>query len=325
MGLLVMTCGARCFVWASSAATFGFFLFALVVMASGSTVLQTAAGPYVSLLGTEELAPSRFSLALGVNSLGVMLAPGFGAIFLLHDAQLSSASQATSLRLPYLGIAAGLFCMAFLMLRVQVQTIETSTFAGRSAITYRGLLAHPKLVFGVLAMFLYVGAEIAIGSLLINFLGQPDTLALRPQRASLLASLYGAGIMIGRFAAPLLLRKIRAQKLLSLAAAAAIVLIIVSILTSGALAAASLIAVGLCNSVMVPIIFTSSISGLGTLTGRGSGLLVAALVGGALIPLLQGVVADHIGLHASFLVPGACYLGVLGFGIYATDAASSIS
>jgi len=327
VGLIIMCLGALCFVHASGVTTFGFFLFALSVMAGGSTALQTAAGPYVSFLGTEESASSRFSIALGINSLGAMLAPGFGATFILHDVHLSSASQAASLRLPYLGIAVALLCVALVLLGARLPPIRTPASSIDTSIelaSYRGLLRHPKLLFGVVAMLLYVGAEISIGSLLINFLGQADTSALAPRQAALLASLYGGGMMIGRCLAPLVLGRYRPQRVLSLAAALAVFLVLTSIVSAGKVASFSLIAVGLCNSIMVPVIFTTAISGLGALTAKGSGLLVAALVGGALIPVGQGTVADHIGLHRSFLVPAACYVAIFAYGRYSDGVSSAI-
>jgi len=318
-GLIIMCFGALCFVPASSAVTFSFFLVALSVMACGSTALQTAAGPYVSLLGAEDSASGRFSLALAINSLGAMLAPGFGATFILHDVHLSSASQAASLRFPYLGIAGALLCVALVLMGARLPPIQpTMSSAGvpGESVGYSRLLEHPKLLFGVAAILLYVGAEISIGSLLINFLGQADTSALSPRQAALLGSFYGGGMMVGRFLAPFVLHRYRPQRVLSLAGVLAVLLVVTSIISSGNLASFSLIAVGLCNSIMVPVIFTTAISGLGALTAKGSGLLVAALVGGALIPVVQGTVADRIGLHRSFFVPAICYVAVFAYGRY---------
>ena len=315
VGLLSMSFAALCFVFASTVSTFGSFLCAIAAMAAGSTALQTAAGPYTSLLGPEASASSRFSLALGVNSLGAMLAPSFGAWLILRDTT-SVASQSDDLRRPYLVIAAGLACLAGVILAVQLPAVRNSNSANSSRdVRYRDLLSHPRLIFGILAMFLYVGAEIAIGSLLINFLRQPDTSALPIQRAAFLASFYGGGAMIGRFAGWVVLKSVRPQLVLSIAAAFAFSLVSMSVVSTGTLASFSLLAVGLCNSVMVPIIFTTAISGLGPLTGKASGLLVAALVGGALVPLSQGALADRIGLQQSFMLPGICYLAICGYGV----------
>jgi FHS family L-fucose permease-like MFS transporter len=312
IGLSIMALGALSFVRASAVATFASFLVALVVMASGSTALQTAAGPYVSLLGAEESASSRFSLALGVNSLGAMLAPGFGAWLILRDKE----AQAASLRLPYIGVAFGLTALALVVWMSRLPEIarphSTDAVKGQS---FRSLKNHPRLIFGVLTMFLYVGAEIAIGSLLINYLGQPETLALARPRAAMLASLYGAGAMIGRFIGFAVLNRIRPTFMLAIAAAAATALVLTSVFTTGSVASYSLLAVGLCNSIMVPVIFTTAINGLGPLTAKGSGLLVAALVGGALIPFCQGALADRIGLHRSFAVPAVCYIFICVYGL----------
>jgi FHS family L-fucose permease-like MFS transporter len=316
IGLLTMSLAALCFVGASVLATFPSFLCALVAMASGSTTLQTAAGPYVSLLGPESSASSRFSLALGVNSFGAMLAPAFGAWFILRDSSHARPTAADLIH-PYLFIAAGLACLAAVVLTVHLPAIQTlPPAAGSRRTQYRDFYHHPRAIFGIVTMFLYVGAEIAIGGLMINFLRQPDTSHLSLQRAAFLASLYGGGAMIGRFAGWIVLKSLRPQSALLIAAACAFSLVLTSILSTGDLAAFSLLAVGLCNSVMVPIIFTTAIAGLGPLTEKASGLLVAALVGGALIPLAQGAFADRIGLHRSFLLPALCYFAICGYGVF---------
>ncbi|HEY4358561.1 MAG TPA: sugar MFS transporter [Acidobacteriaceae bacterium] len=312
-GLAIMALGAFSFVLASEVATFASFLFAQIVMASGSTALQTAAGPYVALLGSEESASSRFSLALGVNSFGAMLAPGFGAWLILR----SGVEQAGSLKLPYLGVAFGLIFLAFVVGRSRLPDITAQTApTGSDRQPLGRLRQHPKLLFGVAAMFLYVGAEIAIGSLLIPYLGQPDTLSLPRPRAALLVSFYGGGMMVGRFIGFAILDRLRPTLALAIVATAATALVLTSVVTTGGLAAYSMLAVGLCNSIMVPVIFTTAISGLGPLTAKGSGLLVAALVGGALIPFLQGSLADRIGLHYSFLVPSVCYVFIALYGFW---------
>jgi len=324
MGLLTMSAAALCFVGASILATFPSFLCALVAMASGSTILQTAAGPYISLLGPESSASSRFSLALGVNSFGAMLAPTFGAWFILFDSSHAKPTAA-DLSHPYLFIAAGLACLAVVILTIHFPAIHMPTSAGSPTARYRDLRHHPRAFFGVVTMFLYVGTEIAIGGLMINFLRQPDTSFLSLQRAAFLASLYGGGAMIGRFVGWMALKSLRPQSVLSIAAACAFSLVLTSILSTGDLAAFSLLAVGLCNSVMVPIIFTTAIAGLGPLTEKASGLLVAALVGGALIPLAQGALADRIGLHRSFLLPAICYFAICSYGIFTQRKPSSIT
>jgi FHS family L-fucose permease-like MFS transporter len=318
VGLTIMAAGSLCFVGATAVAVFGCFLLALAVMACGSAALQTAAGPYVSLLGSEESASSRFSIALGINSFGAMLAPAFGSVFILHSQRGSHLAQIGELVLPFVAIAAGLACLAAVLACLRLPAIEAAAPIESNVArgSYRVLLQHPRLIFGVLAMLLYVGAEIGIGSLLINFLGQPDTSGLTPQRAALWASFYGGGAMAGRLLAPLLFRRYRPQRVLSVAAVLAIALVAIAILFTGPLASCSLVAVGLCNSVMVPILFTTSIAGLGPLTGKGSGLLVGALIGGALLPVLQGAAADRIGLHRSFAIPAVCYLAILAYGVY---------
>jgi FHS family L-fucose permease-like MFS transporter len=321
IGLFTMSFAALCFVRAASIATFPSFLWALAAMASGSTALQTAAGPYVSLLGPEGSASSRFSLALGVNSLGAMLAPSFGAWLILRESA-SKTTQAADLRKPYLLIAVGLASLAAVVLFNRFPPVFNAASVNEHRDTrYVDLLRHPGLLFGVLAMFLYVGAEIAIGGLLINFLRQPDTSNLSLQRAAFLASLYSAGAMAGRFGGWIVLKFFRPTNVLIGAAGLALALVLIAVALSGPFASAALLTVGLCNSVMVPIIFTSAIAGLGPLTSKGSGLLVAALVGGAVVPIAQGALADRIGLHHSFLAPAFSYLVICIYGAASREQA----
>jgi FHS family L-fucose permease-like MFS transporter len=331
-GLLLMSAGALFFVHAAGIASFTVFLVALIVMAAGSTVLQTATGPYVCLLEPDEpctgssdgAAAARFSLTLAVNSVGAMLAPAFGATLLLRHATFSFTSPATSitqsadLRLPYLGIALSLALLALVVRRSNLPPVLAPFSSIGPRTRYLDLRHHPRLLFGVLAMVLYVGAEIGISSLLINFLGQHSTLALTPERAAFLATFYGAGAMAGRFLGRLILPRVHPARLLIAAAAAAIALTLTAVFTAGPIAAIALIAVGLANSVMVPILYTTSIAGLGPLTAKGSGLLVAALVGGALIPYAMGALADRVGLHLCFLLPAVSYAAILAYGLYTT-------
>lgn len=315
LGLGVMSAATVLFAIASGYVSFPAFLLALAIMAIGSTQLQTAAGPYISLLGSEESAPSRFSLALGINSLGAMLAPPFGAWFILSLMHGNASTKASTLRAPYLCIAASLTILAVVVSRTDLPPIS-SQVSDDTRSGYRELIGrHPFVLFGVFAMVVYVGAEISIGSLLINYLTLPTGAALPYKQAGSYAALYNMGAMLGRFAGAYFLLRLRPTACLAWASAIASVLVAASLVTSGFSSAMFLLAIGLCNSIMVPIIFTTTISGLGTLTSAASGLLVAALVGGAVVPLLQGSLADAIGLHFSFLLPGCCYLIIFGYAL----------
>jgi FHS family L-fucose permease-like MFS transporter len=303
-GLAVMGLGALCFVAASTTPHFSTFLLAIVVMACGSTALQTAAGPYVSLMRPDASGASQFSLALAVNSMGAMLAPAFGAIFLLRR---TANLDPHSLGPPFAAIAAGLLGLCILVARSRLPPLA-GNIASSEGSSYAWLLRQPRFVFGLGAMLLYVGAEIAIGSLLINFLGQRVILSMPASSAAWLTSTYWAGSMVGRLLGWSLLKRLSPSKVLGGVATSATLLVLSAVLLSGWAAAICLLAVGLMNSVMVPILYNLSIADLGPNTGKGAGMLVGALIGGAAIPFAQGALADRIGLHHSFVLPALCYL-----------------
>ncbi|MDE1163383.1 MAG: MFS transporter [Acidobacteriaceae bacterium] len=312
VSLAMMAAATLLFARASTAASFQLFLAALSLMAAGIAALQTAASPYISLLGDATTAPSRYSLALAVNSLGSMLAPIFGAWAILP--RVSSTAGSLGFRTPYLAIGAGLLALVLVVAFANLPDLRP-VIAAKSSTSYRALLRQHKLLFGVTAMFFYVGAEIAIGGLLINYLCLSTTLATTREHAAFLASFYNGGAMVGRFAGFPLLRRMNPQRVLTVLAAAATVCVLLSIVTTSALAASLLLGVGLCNSLMVPITVTTSLEDLGPLIDKGSGLLVAALIGGAMIPYLQGIFADMAGLRVSFLLPALCYLPLVAFGL----------
>ena len=310
-GLAVMCLGALCFVGASTAAHFGAFLLAIVVMACGNTALQTAAAPYVSLMRPDASGASRFSLALAVNSMGSMLAPAFGAVFLLRP---STHLTPHSLGPPFAAIAAGLVGLSILVSRSHLPPLP-GPIASAAGSSYASLLRQPRFVFGVASTLLYVGAEIALGSLMINFLGQKDILAISAHKAAWLASIYWGGSMVGRFLGWALLKRISSPKVLAIVSTSAALLVFTAVLGSGWLSATCLLAVGLANSVMVPILYNLAIADLGPNTAKGAGMLVAALIGGAAIPFAQGAIADRIGLHRSFVLPALCYIAIATYAI----------
>jgi FHS family L-fucose permease-like MFS transporter len=306
VGLLVMALGAVVFVGASAGSGFNAFLSALVVMASGSTVLQTAAAPFVALLGPESSSSSRFSFALGVNSLGAMLGPLFGAGFLLRNVQTKSS---TILAFPFSVIAGSLFLLAVCVGIVRWPRIKTVALQDRD-ISYRALFAKPQFSLGVLSILLYVGAEVSIGSLMINFLSQTYALGLSTHSAALYATLYWAGSMAGRFLGGFILTRSSSHKIQLACTGSAFVLVLIAIVGAGPLAGASLLAVGLCNSMMVPILYTGTLAQAGPDTSKAPGVLVGALIGGAIVPVCQGGLADRYGLQDSFALPAMCYVAI---------------
>jgi FHS family L-fucose permease-like MFS transporter len=325
-GLFTMGIGALLFLPAASVPSFPFFLTALIVLAAGMTILQVSANPYVAILGPEKTAASRLNLAQAFNSLGTTIGPKLGGMLILSGAPLAAGAiaamsapqlqayrveQASSVKMPYL-----VFALALMALGVAIALFKLPAIASveqRSAAGHDSIWHHTHLVLGAIGIFVYVGAEVSIGSFLVNYFSQPDIGNISEQAAAGLLSFYWGGAMVGRFIGSALQQKIAANKILGVAAIVAALLVITSMLTFGHVAMWTIIAVGLFNSVMFPTIFTLGIEGLGPLTGDGSGLLVAAIVGGAIIPELQGIIADRIGIHHAFFLPILCYMYIAYF------------
>jgi FHS family L-fucose permease-like MFS transporter len=323
IGLLVAAAGALLFYPAAGAPSYLLFLVALFVLASGITLLQVAANPYISLLGDPRRASARLTLAQALNSLGTTLAPwligpvilaiavlGPDALARLSPAQSEAyrIAQAHSVQTPYLWIAVALLLLAGFVgvFRLPPQT-EATEQADPHPHRFTEVLRYRHVRLGALAIFVYVGGEVAIGSFLINYISDPRIGDIAPADATRYVALYWGGAMVGRFAGSLLLRLIDPRRLLCLFALAVLALLATTISSTGHLAMWSIIAIGLFNSIMFPTIFTLGIEGLGPMTSRGSSLLVMAIVGGALIPYLQGVLADHLGVQRAFLLPVLCY------------------
>jgi len=328
-GLISMAVGALLFIPAAASASFPLFLFALVVLAAGITGLQVAANPYVVVLGKPETASSRLDLAQAFNSLGTAIAPTLGALVILSVVPLSvgqldalsldalhlyRVQQAASVRMPYLAIGGALALLAVLIATSKLPTI-TSAASSQEGRVGDSIWNHPNLILGALGIFAYVGAEVSIGSFLVNYLGQANIGGLSPQAAAFRVSFYWSGAMIGRFLGAGLLRRIKAGRLLAMCAVCTTLLVGVSMLTSGSIAMWSILAVGLFNSIMFPTIFSLGVAELGSLTERGSGILNMAIVGGAILPLIQGVIADQIGIQHAFFVPVICYLYIVFYGL----------
>lgn len=329
VGLLTMACGAFLFLPAASAASYGLFLTALMILAAGITGLQVAANPYVDLLGKPETASSRLDLTQAFNSLGTTIAPKIGGILILSAAPLATTQlakltsqalrayrvqQAASVRMPYTVIGVALVLLAILIGTSKLPQIEAATNRIGEEVD-DSIWKHPSLVFGAIGIFAYVGAEVSIGSFLVNYFGLPEIASLPAKAAAGYVSFYWGGAMIGRFAGALLLRRFKPTTLLVICTSAAAALVVTSMILGGHTAMWSILAVGLFNSIMFPTIFTLGVAELGPLTGSASGIMNMAIVGGAILPLIQGVIADHIGLQHAFFVPVICYLYILFYGL----------
>jgi FHS family L-fucose permease-like MFS transporter len=326
-GLFTMGVGALLFIPAASAPSFPLFLSALIVLAAGMTILQVSANPYVAVLGPEKTAASRLNLAQAFNSLGTTIGPKLGGLLILSSAPLAAAvlhqmsapeqqayriHEASSVKLPYL-----VFALALMALGAALAMFKLPRIAGveqQGAVVNDSIWRHSHLILGAIGIFVYVGGEVSIGSFLVNYFSQADIGNMSEKVAAGFVSFYWGGAMVGRFIGSALQQKIKPNKVLGVAAVMAALLVCISMLTLGHVAMWSIIAVGLFNSVMFPTIFTLAIEGLGPLTGDGSGLLVAAIVGGAIIPELQGLLADRIGIHHAFFIPVLCYLYITFYG-----------
>jgi FHS family L-fucose permease-like MFS transporter len=315
VGLVTAAAGALLFFPAASLPSYPLFLAGLFVLAAGITVLQVAANPYVAALGPRETAPSRLNLTQAFNALGTTLAPYVGGLlFLTALAGADRLAAARALRVPYLIIAGVLLALALVFATVRLPAIPEATGAAARRRSFLDALRVPRVRLGVVGIFVYVGAETAIGSFLVDLLVDPRIAGLRPVAAARWVSLYWAGAMVGRFAGAAVLRKRAAGPVLGGAAMVATLLVALSLAATGPAAALALVVVGLCNSIMFPTLFTLAIAGLGDLQSRASSLLVMACVGGAVVPLLVGALADAVGLHQAMVLLLPCYLFIAHYG-----------
>jgi FHS family L-fucose permease-like MFS transporter len=335
-GLATMLAGCLLFIPASRSATFGTFLFALFVLASGITIVQVVANPLISLLGPARTAHSRLTFAQAFNSLGTTVFPYFGSIVILGSLAAVSATQLTGAALDaYRQQETEAIVKAYFGLAIALALVTVAVWTFRSKPTdeqhshggmFAGftLLRRPRFSFGAACIFLYVGAEVAIGSLIVSYLMQPHVLGLPEQAAGKLIPFYWGGALVGRFLGSAVLRMMSPGKVLACVAVGAVALILVSSNGSGAVAAYSLLAIGLMNSIMFPTIFSLACEGLGDRAADGSGVICVAIVGGAVIPPLTGHLADLSGsLSLALLLPAACYVLIAAFGIYARRPARS--
>jgi FHS family L-fucose permease-like MFS transporter len=332
IGLGGAALGCLLFYPAAAVRSYNLFLLALFVLASGITLLQVAANPFVAALGKPETASSRLTLTQAFNSLGTTIAPQFGALLILSTvakssseiAQMSPAAadayrlaEASAVQHPYLGLAAALVLLALAIALFKLPKIEDVMPVAdpRAHGTHRSAWSYPQLVLGAIAIFLYVGGEVSIGSFLVNYFKEPTIRGLTESEGAKLVVYYWGGAMVGRFIGTMTLRLWKPAKVLTGHALAAVLLVLLTMGTHGSLATWSIIAVGFFNSIMFPTIFTLAIDGLGEHTSQGSGILCMAIVGGAVVPVAQGALADAIGIHHCFIVAALCYVYIAWYGL----------
>ncbi len=311
VGLSVACLGCVLFYPAAAMSVYGIFLFALFVLASGITILQVSANPYVTVLGPAETASSRLTLTQAFNSFGTTIAPFFGAFLIFGAGGEHTATDAAAVKLPYLILAAALLVLAVIFAVLKLPTITATEGTDTDSIS-GSAWQHRHLVFGAICIFLYVGAEVAIGSFLVNYMAQPEIAGFDAATASKYIAYYWGGAMVGRFIGAAVMQYVAAGKVLAFNACVAILLIILSVNSTGMVAVWAILGVGLFNSIMFPTIFSLALQGLGKHTAQGSGILCLAIVGGAIVPLLQGFLADTFSLQISFVLPMLCY----GFIVY---------
>ena len=327
-GLVVMTVGCLLFIPASLAGLFVAFLIALFVLAAGITTVQVVTNPLISLLGPARSAHSRLTFAQAFNALGTTVAPFFGAKLILGSLGTVDPSTLSGEALTaYLAAETGVIVKTYLVIAVALAAVAALVWSRRnrlqearvdnvSMLQAFTLLQRPRFAFGAVGIFIYVGGEVAIGSLLVNYLIQPDTLNIAAQKAGEMVTFYWGGAMVGRFIGAWVLRQFPPSLVLAAAATCVGALLITSGTTVGTLSAIALITIGFFNSIMFRTIFSLASEGLGERAAEGSGVLCVAIVGGAIVPLLAGLLADAANLRMALIVPFICYAGIAAFGIY---------
>lgn len=313
LGLLTTASGCLLFYPSAAVHMYSLFLFAFFVLASGITILQVAANPYVAALGPEKTAASRLNLAQAANSFGTTVGPIVGSILILG----AVTADATAVQMPYVMLGALLVAAALLFRFIKLPVL--AHVEAQESNSDDSVWNHRPLVLGALAIFLYVGGEVSIGSFLVNYFSESSIAGLSSAEAGEMVAYYWGAAMVGRLVGAALMNYIAATKYLAVNALIAIVMIVVSMNSTGDMAMWSILAVGFFNSIMFPTIFTMAVKGLGPMTSKGSGLVCQAIVGGALIPLVQGVAADSIGIQLSFIVPMLCYIYIGWYALRGAD------
>ncbi len=331
LGLIVAGIGTLCFYPAAELRIYELFLLALFCLAAGITIIQVSCNPLAVLLGPEATASSRLTLAQAFNSLGTTIAPIIGSMFFLHTVtktpqELSALNpgellqyqqtQAQNVQTPYLILAGALFLLALFTAKSSLPYLVAPAVSALKKNT-RKIWQETRLMMGVIGIFMYVGAEVSIGSFLVNYLAHTEVGNLPLDQAAHYVAFYWGSAMVGRFLGSYLQTFIKPASLLALHAGGAILLVAVSMTTNHSIAFWSILLVGFCNSIMFPTIFTLAVEGLGDLASKGSGLLCTAIIGGAIMPLLQGVLADHYGIKLGFIIPILCYFYIAYFGFWA--------
>ncbi len=327
-GLLVMAAGALGMTLAASLPSYGVTLVMLFVIASCITLLQVAANPYVAVIGPAKTASSRLNLVQAMNSAGTMFAPLFGAYLILGRSkggtseagavltQAERIADAQSVILPYALVAVVLIVLAIIIARFPLPAMgSAATRVSKEERKHHSLWKHRNLVFGIPAIFIYLIAEIGVANLFVNFVSQPDIANLTHEQAGKYLTFLWAGMMIGRFVGAAIMQRVAAETVLAAFAVGAFIVMLITVFSTGPAAMWALILVGLFHSIMFPTIFTLGIKGLGPLTEEGSGLLIMAIAGGALV-IVQGRLADIYGLQASFLLTAACELYILFYAVW---------
>jgi FHS family L-fucose permease-like MFS transporter len=329
VSLFIQVVGCLMFVPAAKMVSFPLFLTAVFVVGAGVTALQTAANPYVAILGPESSAPVRLTLAQALNSVGGTIAPLVAGAYILTDPSkmASKAAIADTVRGPYIAIAGGLLILGLAVAFMNLPHIE-QTQASRPAkagdpILSRSIWAYKHTVLGAVGIFLYVGVEVGLASIAVNYFKTQGVDSAKT--ASFLVSLYWFGALIGRLLGSWALTKIKSNRLLGAFGTLAAMAMVVSMFTTGQTAIWSLVLCGFFNSIMFPNIFALAIKGLGPMTSKGSGLIMTAVVGGAVVPPLIGVAADKVGIQHAFVIPIICYLFIAYYGLWGSKPARTVT
>lgn len=328
VSLFIQVVGALLFVPAAKLIDFPLFLTAVFIVGAGVTALQTAANPYVAILGPEHSAPVRLTLAQAFNSIGAAIAPLVAGAFILTDPAklISKASIANTVKVPYMLIAAGLLLLgltvAFMHLPNITQTRDFRQGRNGDQAPTRSIWSYKHTVLGALGIFLYVGVEVGLASIAVNYFKNQGMSSAKT--ASFLVSLYWFGALVGRLLGSWVLTRIRSGKLLGVFGVAGAFFLSVSAVTSGSVAIWTLVLCGFFNSIMFPNIFALGVAGLGPMTSKGSGLIMTACVGAAVIPFLLGALADKVGIQHAFVLPVLCYLFIAYYGVWGSKPARAI-
>jgi FHS family L-fucose permease-like MFS transporter len=329
VSLFIQVVGCLLFVPAAKMVSFPLFLTAVFIVGAGVTALQTAANPYVAILGPEHSAPVRLTLAQALNSLGGTIAPLVAGAYILTDpaSTATKAAIANTVRGPYIAIAGGLLILgiavAFMHLPHIAQTQEFRPGKEGDPVLGRSIWSYRHTVLGAVGIFLYVGVEVGLASIAVNYFKSQGVDSAKT--ASFLVSLYWFGALVGRLLGSWVLTKIKSNKLLGAFGFIAAALLLVSMVSSGPVAIWTVVLCGFFNSIMFPNIFALGIAGLGPMTSKGSGLIMTAVVGGAIVPLLLGAAADKMGIQHAFVIPIFCYLFIAYYGLWGSKPTRTVT